>query len=204
MDRATRLSLAMDMLNEVIERDEDIPLKTFGLSMTPTIHGGEWVIVRKVSGEKIRIGDVVIYQAGNVFVAHRVIRKREQDDKVYFTVKGDAHLEAEGEIAEEEIVAKVVALQKMDERIDMDRPRWRLANRVIALCSAWADHLCTGRVNLRSDAGEGNTRPLRRLFIGAVAYLNHQIIKLLMGKWATPTRQELDSIEPFDRDSQSC
>jgi hypothetical protein len=192
MDRATRLDLAMDMLNEVIERDEDVPLKTFGLSMAPTIYGGEWVVVRRVNAEKVGVGDVVIYQAGNVFVAHRIIRKREQGGKVYFTVKGDAHLEAEGEIAAEELVAKVVALQKKGKRIDMNRPRWRLANKAIALCSAWVDRLCKGRVNWRDDAREGNTHPLRRLFIGAVAYVNHQTIKLLMGKWAAPTKRELD------------
>lgn len=192
MDKATRLSLAMDMLNEVIERDEDVPLKTFGLSMRPAIYGGEWVVVRRVSAEKVRIGDVVIYQAGNVFVAHRVIRKRVQDGRVYFTVKGDAHLEAEGEIALEEIVAKVVALQKMDKRIDMDRPRWRLANRMIALCSAWVDRLCRGRVGRPGDAHERNIRPLWHLLIGIVAYLNHWLIKLLMGRWVVPARQEVD------------
>ncbi|MBN1976802.1 MAG: hypothetical protein JW918_05325 [Anaerolineae bacterium] len=190
MDRATRLSLAMDMLNEVIERDEDVPLKTFGLSMRPTIYGGEWVVVRRANPEKVGMGDVVIYQAGNVFVAHRVIRKRVQDGKVYFTVKGDAHLEAEGEIAAGEIVAEVVALQKTDKRIDLDRPRWRLANKLIAIWSAWVDSLCRGRVDRPGD--ERRVRPLRRLFGGAVARLNHGLIKLLMGKWATPIKQELN------------
>lgn len=204
MDRATRLSLAMDMLNEVIERDENVPLKTFGLSMTPAIQGGEWVIVRRASAEEIRLGDVVIYQAGNVFVAHRVIRKRERDGSVYFTVKGDAHLAAEGEIAQEEIVAKVVALQKTDKRIDLDRSRWRLANRLVALCSAWVDSLCRDRVDRHSDARARSDRSLRRLFIGIVAYLNHLLIKLLIGKWAVPIRREVEGSEPFDRDSQAC
>jgi hypothetical protein len=204
MDRATRLSLAMDMLNEVIERDEDVPLKTFGLSMVPFIHGGEWVVVRRVSAEEVGMGDVVIYQAGNVFVAHRVIRKRVQDGRVYFTVKGDAHLAAEGEIAEGEIVARVVALQKADKRIDLDRPRWRLTNRLIALCSAWVDGLCASEVGRYGDNRARNHQPWERRFIGVVAYLNHLLIKLLMGKWATPARQELGGTGSFDRDSQIC
>jgi len=191
MDRATRLSLAMDMLNEVIERDEDVPLKTFGVSMAPFIYGGEWVVVRRASGEKIRLGDVVIYQAGNVFIAHRVVRKRVQNGRVYFTVKGDAHLEAEGEIAAGEIVARVVALQKADKRIDLDLPRWRLANRLIALCSAWIDSLCASRVGRRGDPRAGSDRSLGHRFIGAVYCLNHLFIRLLMGKRTAPTEQEL-------------
>jgi hypothetical protein len=204
MDQATRLCLAMDMLNEVIEREEDVPLKTFGLSMTPAIQGGEWVVVRRVSTEEVRIGDVVIYQAGNVFVAHRIIRKREQGGSICFTVKGDAHLAAEGEIAPREIVARVVALQKMGERIDMDRPRWRLANRLIAHCSSWVDRLCRGKGNQHNDARAKNGRSLGRLSVGAVARLNHLLIRLLMGKWAVPIKQELDKAEPFDKDSQAC
>jgi hypothetical protein len=192
MDRATRLSLAMDMLNEVIERDEDVPLKTFGLSMTPTIRDGEWVIVRRMRAEEVGLGDVVIYQAGNIFVAHRVIRKRARDGDIYFTVKGDAHLAAEGEITQEEIVAKVVALQKTDKRIDMDRPRWRLANRLIACCSSWVDRLCRDRNEQPGNEREESTRPLGRLSIGILAYLNHLLIKLLMGKWATPAKQDID------------
>jgi hypothetical protein len=192
MDRATRLSLAMDMLNEVIERDEDVPLKTFGLSMAPFIYGGDWVVVRRVGAEKIRLGDVVIYQAGNVFVAHRVICRREQDGRVYVTVKGDAHLVAEGEIAAGEIVARIVALQRAGKRIDLDRPRWRLANRLIALCSAWADSLCASRVGRRGDARAGTRRSLRHRFIGAVSYLNHLFIRLLVGRRAAPVEPELD------------
>ena len=204
MDRVTRLSLAMDMLNEVIERDEDVPLKTFGLSMAPFIYGGEWVVVRRAGKEKIRLGDVVIYQAGNVFVAHRVICKRGQDGQAYFTVKGDAHLAAEGEIAAGEIVARVVALQKMGKRIDLNRPRWRLANRLIALCSAWVDSLCASRVGRRGDARAGSGQPLGRRFIGAASYLNHLFIRLLLGQWAAPVEQELDSAGSFDKGSQTC
>jgi signal peptidase I len=192
MDRATRLSLAMDMLNEVIERDEDVPLKTFGMSMVPFIYGGDWVVVRRVNAEKVRLGDVVIYQAGNVVVAHRVIRRREQNSQVYFTVKGDAHLAAEGETTAGEIVAKVVALQKAGQRIDLDRPRWRLANRLIALCSAWVDSLCASRVGRCGDTKARDGRSLRHRFTGVVSGLNHLFIRLLVGRRAAPVEQELD------------
>jgi hypothetical protein len=140
MDRETQLHLTLDMLKEVIERDVEIPLKTVGLSMRPSIYGGEWIVVRRASAPEIGVGDVVIYEAGSTFIAHRVIRRREQAGRIYFAVKGDAQLAAE-EIAAEQVVARVVALKKGDQWIDLDRPCSRLANRLIAGYSSWVDTL---------------------------------------------------------------
>jgi signal peptidase I len=183
MDRTTRLELAMDMLNEVIERDEDIPLKTFGHSMEPFIYGGDWVVVRRADAREIGVGDVVIYQAGSVFVAHRVIRRCERDSRVYLAVKGDAHLAAEGEIAAEAIVARVVALQKAGKKVDLNRLRWRMTNSLIAHWSQWVDRVCRDSVDRPGSATAGSDWPLGRLLSG----LSHWVIKMLMGRWATAT-----------------
>ena len=189
MDKETRLHLALDMLKEVIDRDVEIPLKTFGLSMRPSIRGGEWIVVRRAGAEEIRMGDVVIYQSGPVFVAHRVIRKRQQDDRICFTVKGDAHLAAEGEIAAEEIVARVVAMKKADKMIDLNHPRWRLTNRLIALYSSWVDAFYRSVPFLHGILGRGSGRPFGRLAIRLVNGLNRLPTQLLIGSWEMVTRQ---------------
>lgn len=190
MDKETRLHLALDMLKEVIDRDVEIPLKTFGLSMRPSIYGGEWIVVRRAGAEEIGMGDVVIYQSGPVFVAHRVIRKRQQDDRICFTMKGDAHLAAEGEIAAEEVVAKVVAMKKADKTIDLSRPRWRLANRLIALYSSWVDTLYRGVPFLHGILKRGGDRPWGRLVMRLVSSLNRLPTRLLIGSWEIATRQD--------------
>jgi hypothetical protein len=183
VDKETRLHLALDMLKEVIDRDVEIPLKTFGLSMRPSIRGGEWIVVRRAGTEEMNVGDVVIYQVGNTFVAHRVIRKRDQDGCLYLTVKGDAHLAAEGEIAAGEVVARVVALRKADKRIDLNHPRWRLVNRLIALYSSWVDRLYRGVPFLHGILRRGGDRPWGRLVIRLVSGLNRLPTRLLIGSW---------------------
>jgi hypothetical protein len=177
------------MLKEVIERDVEIPLKTFGLSMRPSICGGEWIVVRRADAKEMGVGDVVIYQSGPTFVAHRVIRRRHQDGRVYFTVKGDAHLAAEGEISADEVVAKVVALRKADKTIDLNRPRWRLANRLIARYSSWVDRLYRGTPFLHGILRRAGERPLGRLAIRLVSGLNRLPPRLLIGSWEMVTRQ---------------
>lgn len=177
------------MLKEVIERDVEIPLKTFGLSMRPSIYAGEWIVVRRAGAEEISVGDVVIYQSGPTFIAHRVIRQRHQDGRVYFTVKGDAHLAAEGEIAAGEVVARVVALKKADKTIDLSRPRWRLANRLIARYSSWVDTLYRSVPFLHGILRRASERPWARLVIRLVSGLNRLPPRLLIGSWAMVTRQ---------------
>jgi hypothetical protein len=179
MDKETRLHLALDMLKEVIERDVEIPLKTIGLSMRPFIYGGEWVVVRRAGDAKIYIGDIVIYQSGNTFIAHRVVRRREEGERVYFTVKGDAHLAAEGEISAEQVVAKVVALKKAGRAIDLDQPRWRRANRWIAHYSSWVDTLYTGVPSLPGITGRASGRFLAYL-AGRLARFT---TRLMIGPW---------------------
>jgi signal peptidase I len=141
MDEETRLRLTLDMLKEVIERDLEIPLKTFGSSMRPVIHGGEWIAVRRALEAEIQVGDIIIYQASRTFVAHRVIQRREQAGQVYFRIKGDAHLVSEGMVTAGQIVARVVALKKGSRVINLEQPGWRRVNRIIARYSAWLDNL---------------------------------------------------------------
>ena len=141
MDDETRLRVALEMLKGVIERDVEIPLKTFGLSMRPVIYGGEWIVVRRAIEAEIRVGDIIIYQAGQGFVAHRVIQRLKKGEQTCFKVKGDAHLASEGVVSAGQIIARVVALKKRGRVISMDQPAWQRANRIIARYSSAIDHL---------------------------------------------------------------
>ncbi len=178
MDRETQLHLTLDMLKEVIERDVEVPLKTAGLSMQPSICDGEWVVVRRTGASKIGAGDIVVYQAGSTLVAHRIIRRRERAGRVFFAVKGDAQLAAE-EIAAEQVVARVVAVREGGRRVDLDRPCRRLANRLIAGYSSWVDTLYRAMPRLPATLRPGSGRLPGRLSGRLVSSLNRLPARLL-------------------------
>jgi hypothetical protein len=183
MDRVTKLSLALDMLKEVIERDVEVPLKTFGLSMRPAIQGGEWVVVHKAEPEDISSGDIVIYQLGSNFVAHRVIRVHRRQNDISFTVKGDAHLAADGEIGAAGVIARVVALRRGEKTIDLRRPRWRAASRLLACYSSWVDILYRGLPPLQGLLRGPDLRPSNHPAARLVRGLNLLPARLLIGSW---------------------
>ena len=189
MDRETRLHLALDMLKEVIERDVEVPLKTFGLSMRPSIHGGEWVVVRRAEAEEIDRGDIVIYQMANTFVAHRVIRKHCREGRLTFTVKGDAHLAADGEIEADAVVARVIALRRGGQTIDLSRSRWRVASKLVARYSSWVDTVYRSLPVLQGTLRRGSRRPSNHLASQLISGLNRLPAKLLMGSWEVAAKQ---------------
>ncbi len=70
-------------------------------SMVPTLNPGDVVIIRKVSPSKIRVGDIIAYDAITynpgtgpnirtpIIIVHRVIRIINVDGMLYFKTKGD-------------------------------------------------------------------------------------------------------------------
>ena len=60
-----------------------------GISMEPTLHTGDMVIIEKKAPEEIEIGDIVVYKSGNRYIIHRVIEKFRIGNTICFIIKGD-------------------------------------------------------------------------------------------------------------------
>jgi len=69
MEKDSRL-----ILSEFIEGPDDLHLKGHSISMLPSIRPGELIKIKK-GGDPVP-GDVVVFRAGGVFVAHRLMWKK--------------------------------------------------------------------------------------------------------------------------------
>ena len=58
-------------------------------SMSPTYRRGDAIIYEKVNIDELKVGDVLAFQKENIVVTHRIIKVWKQNDKYYFTTKGD-------------------------------------------------------------------------------------------------------------------
>ncbi|MDI6891163.1 MAG: signal peptidase I [Thermodesulfovibrionales bacterium] len=81
-------------------------------SMEPSIKPGELILIEKTQPESINFGDLIVFEADGLFVAHRVIKKYFSDGKLFFLQKGDKGGQAM-EIPEEWLLGKVVAIEKI-------------------------------------------------------------------------------------------
>ena len=82
-------------------------------SMIPEYRVGDVIVVKKADFASLEIGDDVTYhgivsQFDGLTITHRIVAKREENGKYYFTTKGIANMVEDPEISEDNIYGKVV------------------------------------------------------------------------------------------------
>jgi signal peptidase len=79
-------------------------------SMEPTIPVGSIVVVRKISPEDVKVGDVIAFSTGESKTLHRVIDKVAEGGSFYFRTKGDANEDPDPWIVKPEDVSGALLL----------------------------------------------------------------------------------------------
>ena len=88
-----------------------------GTSMHPTIRHGDVITVEPVAPAKLKRGDIILYRFQNDFIAHRIVNVEEREGcKLTFILKGDASTGCDAPVKPEQVLGKVVCLER-DQRI---------------------------------------------------------------------------------------
>jgi signal peptidase len=122
-----------------------------GQSMQPVIRDGEVITVIPVAAAEVKRRDILLYRTARGLLAHRVVGiERPQGQAAAFTLRGDASSVCDAPVQAEQILGKVVSVQRRDRRIDMAgwHAQW-------CTIGAWVSRLA-GRIATR--------RPFRRRF----------------------------------------
>ncbi len=83
------------ILNSILSKDKipDIfgykPFFVVSGSMETSINVGDIIIVKEVSPENIKIGDIIAFRHNDYVITHRVINIQNDKDKLLFKTKGD-------------------------------------------------------------------------------------------------------------------
>ena len=82
-------------------------------SMMPEYRIGDIIVTKKVSPVSLKVGDDVTYVASvvdmtEITITHRIIKKREENGKYYFTTQGINNAVEDPEIPEDSIYGKVI------------------------------------------------------------------------------------------------
>lgn len=82
-------------------------------SMTPEYKIGDVIVIKKMDPSSLKVGDDITYlgKASNLkglTITHRIIEKRNENNKNYFVTKGIANKIEDPEINEDDIYGKVV------------------------------------------------------------------------------------------------
>ena len=82
-------------------------------SMKPEYKIGDIIVVKKTDSSSLNIGDDITYlgtaiNLKGLTITHRIIEKRNENNKNYFVTKGIANLVEDPEISDDDIYGKVV------------------------------------------------------------------------------------------------
>jgi signal peptidase I len=100
--------------------------------MWPFLKTGEKVMVKKVSAEDLRIGDIILYRLGNQMVCHRLVKKVASASGYLIYAWGDASPYLGEPITEKALVGKVISILRNGRIISFTGIGRHFVNRLIA------------------------------------------------------------------------
>jgi len=110
-------------LADALKRHGQISLRVHGTSMQPWMRSKDIALIRQISIENVRCGDVVLFRRENHLFVHRIVERRGSLKAAQLLSKGDAHPTSDGVVQEQELLGRVMRIYRNGRRIDLDAPR---------------------------------------------------------------------------------
>jgi signal peptidase I len=174
--------LALEISQGELAADGLLRLQVNGDSMAPLLQPGDSVLVAAVAPALIKRGDLVLFRRTNEVVTHRVVAK----SRTGWRTKGDNRRQLDPAVGLQEILGRVVAIERGAGKIDLQKGRWRATNRVLGLIGWLEGSLWRVGAAIKARLGhlqEGQgLRWVGRIIVGPFALIK-RLISLIAG-WA--------------------
>jgi signal peptidase I len=116
---------------QILEDGSGLRFSARGMSMSPFIRDGDVVEVQPIGAAAIRCGDVVLYRnGGDHVIVHRVVQLDREDGHTMLVTRGDALACADGPICREQVLGRVVALERKERHIQVNTGLPRILGRL--------------------------------------------------------------------------
>jgi len=101
-----------------LEKNKIAKLNTKGNSMLPVLREGDIITLSCADSNQLKIGDIIAYyhHPKEKIVVHRLVRKRDS-----FLTKGDAIFDMDSPIRADNILGKIIFVERNNRIIKMDR-----------------------------------------------------------------------------------
>ena len=108
---------------ELLRAGHQVKFKAPGDSMHPTICDGDLITVEPQKPSDVCVGDIILYYHENGVVAHRVVNIQAPQSAAPGThhqllLRGDAAIKDDDPVSSEQILGKVVSIERNGRQID--------------------------------------------------------------------------------------
>jgi GNAT superfamily N-acetyltransferase len=116
---------------EILDHDGSLCFEAHGHSMSPFIRDGDVLTVQAVTTDALRVGDVALYcRAGHRLAVHRVASRRVRGERAVLRMRGDAVVDTAERVPAQQVLGRVVRVQRGPRVIHLDRKVHRLMARL--------------------------------------------------------------------------
>ena len=99
--------LSHALRKEAIKNGHAVQTLASGYSMFPFLRKGDLLTVEPVSMDKIKRGDVVVFESEEKWIAHRVIKIQSNAEGLEFLLRGDTCIEFDPAVDKENYIGSV-------------------------------------------------------------------------------------------------
>lgn len=126
--------LTHSLRKQAIQKGHSVQTLASGYSMFPFLKKGDILTVEPVPMEMIKRGDVVVFERGEKWIAHRVIKIRVCAEGLEFLLRGDTCIAFDPVVKKNNYVGTVKVFNRKKVEKQVNKGRQRVLNLMIS-CS---------------------------------------------------------------------
>jgi signal peptidase len=111
-----------ELSSDILGQGGSFSFKAHGSSMYPFIRDGDVLTVKQKEYSALKIGDIAFCRSSDKrLIVHRVVDKKIRNNKLMFLMRGDSVFNNDGWIYSDQVLGKVVSIQRDKNFIDLDK-----------------------------------------------------------------------------------
>lgn len=107
-----REEFKLDLVVEAFRRCGRVQLRVWGMSMFPSLWPGDVVTVQTATPKELLLGDIGLVLCKKRCFLHRVVATQSSESGVSFLTRGDAMPDYDPDMADAELLGRVVAVRR--------------------------------------------------------------------------------------------
>lgn len=141
----------LELSNEILSKGSYLRFQAHGGSMSPFIRDGDVLEIKPAEVSEIKLGDVIFYRIESRVAAHRVIKRVSRNGKVSLVTKGDSSPTSDEPLHAEDLLGKVVTVERNGLSLSLDTRLSRLINLLWAKISPFSGYIYPPGMKLKRN-----------------------------------------------------
>jgi signal peptidase I len=147
-------ALKCELAAQVLRSFGTLRLEVTGLSMLPSVWPGDILFIERRDMEQIAAGEIVLFARRGKLVAHRLLYKTADGDKLQVITRGDGLLSADEPVSPTELLGSVLHILRAGEYVEtgLELRFWARATSKLVRSFGWVARLLAAVHRVQGDA----------------------------------------------------